>query len=118
MRVLVVDDDAATRSGLAELLESAGYESLSVGSFAEALHLLHTTRLDLLITDVRLDGGSGVQLVIDNPNRVPTIVLTGVDDATVAADARRQGAVYLLKPVSPEMLLAHIRNLFTGVPPE
>jgi DNA-binding response OmpR family regulator len=116
MRVLVVDDDSATRDGLSELLEEAGYESTPVGSFEDALRILQTRPPDLLITDVRLDGGNGLQLVINSPNRVPTIVLTGVDDLVLESDARREGAVYVVKPVSAEKLLAQVRDMLSAGP--
>ena len=116
MRVLVVDDDSATRTGLAELLEEAGYEPTSVGSFDDALRILQTTPPDLLITDVRLAGNNGLQLVSSSPNRVPTIVLTGLDDLATESDARRGGAVYILKPVSAERLLEEVRSLLSGRP--
>ena len=111
MRVLIVDDDCATRTGLAELLDEAGYESRSVGSFHEALLILQTTPPDLLITDVRLDECDGIQLVARNPTRVPTIVLTGVSDVAIESEARREGAVYMAKPVSPGMLLELVRRM-------
>ena len=111
MRVLVVDDDVATRTGLSELLEEAGYESTCVGSFDDALQILQTTPPDLLITDIGLDGGNGLQLVINDPNRVPTIVLTGFDDEVLESDARREGAVFMVKPVSAEKLLDLVRSM-------
>ena len=114
MRVLIVDDDYATRTGLAELLDEAGYETRAVGSFHEALLILQTTPPDLLITDVRLNEYDGIQLVIRNPKRVPTIVLTGLGDVAIESEARREGAVYMGKPVSPGMLLDQVRRMLGG----
>src|SRR5688572_27301045 len=67
-RVLVVDDDRATRTGLSALLEQAGYSTFATGSFREAMSLLRTDPPDLLITDVRLDEYNGLQLLLTNPN--------------------------------------------------
>jgi CheY-like chemotaxis protein len=76
-KVLIVDDDRATRYGLAELLEGAGYDTVAVGTFEEAIRILRTTPPDLLIADVRLGPFNGLQLVISSPRPVPAIIITG-----------------------------------------
>ena len=113
-RYLVVDDDRATRTGLAELLEEAGYESTSVGSFQDALRILRTRPPDLLITDVDLNEADGLQLLVNTPTRVPTIVLTGSYDLVLESEVRREGAVYMVKPVSPDRLLEQVRSMLGG----
>jgi len=110
-RVLIVDDDAATRTGLAALMEAAGYEPTAVGAFHEALHILRTAPPDLLITDVRLEEYNGLQLVINSPKRVPAIVITGFTDPVLESDARREGAVYIVKPVNPGRLLDLVKTM-------
>jgi two-component system nitrogen regulation response regulator GlnG len=114
MRVLIVDDDRATREGLAELLGEAGYESTSVGSFQDALRILRTRPPDLLITDVDLNDADGLQLLVNTPTRVPTIVLTGSYDLVLESEVRREGAEYLVKPVSPDRLLEQVRSMLGG----
>jgi DNA-binding response OmpR family regulator len=104
-RVLIVDDDLATRVGLAELLQQAGYDTTAVGSFEEAARLLRSTPPDLLIADVRLGPFNGLQLVISSPTPVPAIIITGFADPVLESDARRRGAEYVLKPVQPAALL-------------
>ena len=104
-KVLIVDDDKTTREGLAEFLEEAGYEAVAVGTFEEATRVLRTTPPDLLIADVRLGPFNGLQLVISSPQPVPAIIITGFADPVLEADARRRGADYVLKPVSPARLL-------------
>ena len=118
MRVLVVDDDSATRAGLSELLEEAGYESASAASFDDALRILQTAPPDLLITDIRLGGRNGLQLLINSPTRMPAIVLTGFYDPVLESDARREGAVYMVKPVSTDRLLNQVRSMLGAVRPE
>lgn len=104
-RVLIVDDDRATRMGLAELLDDAGYCTSTVGSFEEAARALRTSPPDLLIADVRLGPFNGLQLVISSPRPVPSIIITGFADPVLESDARRRGADYILKPVDPDALL-------------
>ena len=104
-KVLIVDDDKTTREGLAEFLEEAGYEAVAVGTFEDATRILRTTPPDLLIADVRLGPFNGLQLVISTPQPIPAIIITGFADPVLEADARRRGADYVLKPVSPARLL-------------
>lgn len=109
-RVLIVDDDEGTRAGLAQLLEQAGYEATTVGRFQDALRIVRTNPPDLLITDVRLEAYNGLQLVLSSPHHVPAIVITGFADPVLETEARRRGAEYLLKPVSPGMLLTLVEE--------
>ena len=104
-KVLIVDDDKTTREGLAEFLEEAGYEAVAVGTFEEATRILRTAPPDLLIADVRLGPFNGLQLVISSPQPIPAIIITGFADPVLEADARRRGAEYVLKPISPARLL-------------
>jgi DNA-binding response OmpR family regulator len=104
-KVLIVDDDKTTREGLAEFLEEAGYEAVAAGTFEEATRILRTAPPDLLIADVRLGPFNGLQLVISSPRPIPAIIITGFADPVLEADARRRGADYVLKPVTPARLL-------------
>jgi DNA-binding response OmpR family regulator len=105
-KVLIVDDDKTTREGLAEFLGEFGYEASAVGTFQEATKILRGgTPPDLLIADVRLGPFNGLQLVISSPKPIPAIIITGFADPVLEADARRRGADYVLKPVSPARLL-------------
>jgi CheY-like chemotaxis protein len=113
--VLVVEDDRATRMGVAELLRGAGYEVTAVGTFEEGARILRTLPPDLLIADVRLGPFNGLQLVISSPTPVPAIIMTGFADPVLEADARRRGAEYILKPVDPNALLRLVgQKLTTG----
>jgi len=103
--ILIVDDDRSTRVGLAELLEGAGYRTSTLGSFEEAARSLRLAPPDLLIADVRLGPFNGLQLVISSPKPIPSIIITGFADPVLESDARRRGADYVLKPVSPAALL-------------
>ena len=104
-KVLIVDDDRTTREGLAELLEESGYQASAVGTFEEATRGLRTSPPDLLIADVRLGPFNGLQLVISSPKPIPAIIITGFADPVLESDARRRGADYVLKPVTPSRLL-------------
>ena len=108
--ILIVDDDQMTRTGVAELLQQAGYETTAVGSFEEAARLIRRTPPDLLIADVRLGPFNGLQLIISSPTPVPAIIITGFADPVLEADARRRGAEYVLKPIDATALLDLVRG--------
>ena len=108
-RVLVVDDDAATRSGLSELLTQAGYACTAVASVQEAEEIARTDPPDLLITDIRLGGYNGLQLVFRFPD-LPAIVMTGYADPVLERDASHAGATYIRKPLNTNKLLQLVRD--------
>jgi DNA-binding response OmpR family regulator len=116
-KVLIVDDDKTTREGLAELLEEAGYEATALGTFEEATRFLRATPPDLLIADVRLGPFNGLQLVISTPKPIPAIIITGFADPVLESDARRRGADYVLKPVSPARLLELVAHKLSSSRP-
>mgnify|MGYP001164765328 FL=1 len=116
-RVLVVDDDSATRRGLAELLTDAGYESTAVESFHEADRIARTDPPDLLITDIRLSGYNGLQLVLRFPE-LPAIVMTGYADPVLERDASQAGATYIRKPLNVDELLRIVRDKLFDKPPD
>src|SRR4029078_4519196 len=109
-KILLVDDDAATRPGLLELLIGAGYETRAVATFEEGIRALRVDTPDLLIADVRLGAFNGLQLLVSSPRSVPAIVITGFADPVLESDARQHGADYVLKPVTPSVLLDMVRR--------
>ncbi len=115
-KILIVEDDLATRVGLQELLASAGYIAVVAGDFREGRRALEQERPDLLIVDLRLQGFNGLQLLHINPRPIPTIVVTGFPDDVLQGDARRLGAEYLVKPVDPAKLLGLVSRLLDREP--
>lgn len=119
-KILIVDDDAATRESLSMLLADAGYDILSASNVPSALKLMAENAPDLLITDIRLDPYNGLHLIAMAPRPIPAIVVTGFADPTLEADARRMGADFLLKPVAMpalrELIAAKLANFQRTVP--
>jgi DNA-binding response OmpR family regulator len=109
-RILIVDDDQATRSGLTRFFERAGYDVIAVSTFADGRQALADSAPDLLIADVRLGDFNGLQLIAVNPRPIPAIIVTGFADPVLEAEARRLGADYLLKPISPGALMALVKE--------
>ena len=108
-RVLVVDDDRAVRTALDVNLRRAGYHVTLATSGEEALDLLHAQSYDALLTDVRMGGMSGVDLLGHVRVHWPdtrVLLMTGVASVEDAVAAMKGGAAdYLIKPISRDALL-------------
>ncbi|HWS09645.1 MAG TPA: response regulator FixJ [Xanthobacteraceae bacterium] len=111
--VHVIDDDEALRESLAFLLRTADIETKSYASAAAFLDALPLKGLTCIITDVRMPGLSGIDLlrrVKELGIEVPVIVITGHGDVPLAVEAMRFGAVdFLEKPFDDEILLQSVR---------
>jgi len=111
--VHVIDDDDALRESLAFLLSTARIAVATYPSAAAFLEATPTADLSCVITDVRMPGMSGIDLLkrlremkID----VPVIVITGHGDVPLAVEAMKVGAIdFLEKPFDDEVLLASVR---------
>jgi DNA-binding response OmpR family regulator len=117
LRVLIVDDEPDVIELLSDVLRAEGYETASATTFEEGKRLLVTTLPDVLITDVRLGHFNGLQLVVIRPATTAAVVVSGYWDRTLDEEARRNGAVYLLKPVAGESLLEAVRQVLAHRPP-
>ena len=100
--VLVVDDDDRLRETLGILLTSLGHEAVLVADVADACRALEARDLDLVISDLRMPGGSGLD-VLDAAQRLrpgtPVILLTAFGTVDTAVLAMQRGAAdYVLKP--------------------
>lgn len=113
-RILIVDDDDATREGLTAFLESAGYVVLSAGTFLEGRELLAEQAPDLLIADVRLGRYNGLQLIAMAPPEVSSITVTGFPDPALKAEALKLGAHYVTKPIDTAAFLALVEETIAG----
>jgi EAL domain-containing protein (putative c-di-GMP-specific phosphodiesterase class I) len=107
-RVLLVDDDSAVRNALRRVLERRGYDVVTASSGVEALERLAAGGCDVLISDVRMPGMTGLGLlraVREHDLDLPVILVTGNPDLASAAEAVEHGAFhYLIKPVESQRL--------------
>ncbi len=105
-RVLVVDDECAVREILSEGLEAQGFRTEMASSAAEALSTLDRGAFDLVLSDIDMPGGSGLELlkqIKSSHQDIDVIMVTGVVDAKVAIGAIRDGASdYVTKPFNLE----------------
>ncbi len=124
-RLHVIDDDAGLREALAFLLEVNGIDALFYES-GDAFLAALPVEDGCLLTDVRMPGLTGIELVRELKLRgmdVPVIVMTGHGDIPLAVEAMKAGVVdFIEKPFSDEVLLAAIRAAFKrlneGVEPD
>jgi len=117
-RVLVVDDEADFLASYERLLRRQGYEVTAVTSRAAGLAALAGAPPDLLISDLRLTDGDGLDVVRaarGAPAPVPVIVVTGYPSNETRLAALAAGAtMFLAKPFAAAVLLAAIRSSVGG----
>ena len=107
--VLIVDDDSNTREALVAIAQAEGFTTAGAGSVAEARIQLVRQRPDVVLMDLRLPDGSGMDLFEDLEDRssIETILITGHASVESAVEALRLGASdYLTKPVNLQRLKA------------
>lgn len=101
-RILVVDDEPAITVALSRKLRREGHECVTAGSAEEALRRLSGERPDLVVSDVRMPGMTGLELLQETKRQDPDtqfIIMTGYSEIGFAVEALRRNADdYLLKP--------------------
>ena len=113
-RILIVEDDEIFLRPLQRTLEVAGYEVVTRGSGEDAIDFLKTDDVDLVLTDRRLPGMDGVELVrrvrVDHPD-LAVVVMTAYGTIESAVETMRIGAAdYLVKPFEAAELTIVIRR--------
>ncbi len=113
-RILVVDDQRTTLEVLERNLGSEGYTVFTASAVWQALQLLETTAVDLVITDLKMPGSSGLELVRHVRENLPdteVVMITGYPSIEGAVEAVRSGAEdYLTKPFTDEELFDAVRR--------
>ena len=107
-KILVVDDEAIQRDIVQDILEDQGYLVDTVGDGLDALEYVKTTPVDVVLTDLRMPGMNGVELLqrlkAHDPEIV-VVVITAYGSVESAVEAMKQGAYhYLSKPLGKDEL--------------
>jgi two-component system, NtrC family, response regulator AtoC len=101
-RILIVDDEVSIRLSLEEALTKDGYNVVTAESGAEALSLIKADNFDLVITDLKMPGVTGLELLeaLRNQNNdTPVIMMTAYGDVSTAVESMRLGAYnFIQKP--------------------
>jgi len=114
--ILVVDDEVVVREGVRRILEGDRYNVESCASGRAALDLLQEKDFNMVITDLKMPGMSGLEVLkaikILQPE-IPVIIITGYSTVDTAVDAMKNGAIdYIAKPFSPDQLREKVARAF------
>ena len=117
-RVLVVDDDTDVRKSVRLILTKANYEVIEAEDGAKAIATVKSgdnpRMLDIIICDLympKINGMEAISLFCSQFPSIPVIVLTGKPEVPNVVSMFKQGVVeYLIKPVTPEGLMAAVSN--------
>jgi DNA-binding response OmpR family regulator len=116
-RILVIEDDRVIRTVVEHHLGRAGYLSFIAATVAEARVRLRNTAVDLILLDLGLPDGSGLDLLDElrddeDLSRIPVVILTGSDPAEMKSASLRRGAqLFLRKPAREAEILDAVAKL-------
>lgn len=113
-KILIVDDEEATRKSLGDILKLEGYKVTVVGDGESAVKELDNKDFDLMLLDLKMPGMDGLEVlshVTDKSMETKVIMLTAHGSLESAIEALRQGAHdYMLKPASPEDIVESVNK--------
>ena len=115
-KVLVVEDNGTVRDGIAQVAQGMGHEVETVSNGAQAMECTREARFDLVITDYRMQGMTGLEVLERMKEGRPdtdVILITAYGSTEMGVDAMKKGAAdYLIKPFSPDALRIKIGMVF------
>jgi len=116
MKLMLVDDEERFLSTTKKLLERKGYEVLTAAGGAQALEILRTTNVHVVILDVKMPGMDGNATLVEIKRQFPmteVIMLTGHATVASAVDGLKSGASdYLMKPTDLDDLVAKAEEAY------
>ncbi|MBW1954492.1 MAG: sigma-54-dependent Fis family transcriptional regulator [Deltaproteobacteria bacterium] len=112
--ILIVDDEKNYPPVLGAILEEEGYETLTANSGPEALEILKNADVDLVLTDMKMPGMDGIELM-ERVKRLdpdlPVIMMTAYGTVEKAVEAMEKGAFsYILKPFDNERMILYVKK--------
>jgi two-component system, NtrC family, response regulator HydG len=118
--ILVVDDSVVTRELINRNLVSKGFKVVEAADVPTAIAVMNKRPISLVITDLKMFGGSGMNLVKyvkENFVQTEVIIITGYPSVDTTADALQMGAIaFLCKPFTREELFEIVERALTGRP--
>ena len=118
VKILVVEDDAATQQLLEFLLKKEGYEVISSTDGKDAFDKATREKPDLVITDIMLPHTDGLELTKnlkkeDGLKQIPIIIVSSLGQEMEVTQGLRSGADgYIVKPFHPQQLFAALKKVF------
>ncbi len=116
-KILSVDDSASVRQMVTFALETAGYATVQASDGKEALALLKTTPVDMIVTDLNMPNLNGIELIkqvraLPAFKFVPIVLLTTESEDSKKAEGKAAGATgWIVKPFNQDQLLAVVKKL-------
>ena len=113
-KILIIDDDAGVRDSMQEFIKDSGYVIYTASSAEEALELLKSEIVDVVITDIILTGMDGLELtdLIKHNYDIDVIVMTGYSEKFSYEDAITKGASDLVfKPIRYRELMLRLKRV-------
>ena len=115
-KILIVEDETVIRTALRRLLERNDYQVTESGSVQEAISANELDDFDLIISDLRLPGAPGTDL-ISKAGDVPVLIMTSYASLRSAVDSMRMGAVdYIAKPFDHGDMIAAVQRIIADHP--
>ncbi len=112
--ILVVDDDEDLREIMTLILKGAGLNVLSANSGIEALEVIKLSKIDLVVSDIRMPNGDGLYLldkVRENDPKSPVVIfVTGYSDISESEILARGATKLITKPFDRNLLIETVRN--------
>ncbi len=113
-KILIVDDEKNIRTSLRQFFSMEGIETEEAGNGLAARKLLEQKPFDAVISDLKMPGMDGIDLlrwITDSGPDIPVIIISAFGDIEDAVKAMKQGAVdYVVKPFDPEELLLRVKR--------
>ena len=114
IHILVVDDEEAVRSMLQQAIKGAGYNCSNVGNAEDALKVLEEKNVDVVITDIKMSGISGIELtgIVKEKYDSDVIVMTGFTEESIYEKVIEKGARdFIQKPFSFKEMLIRLKHV-------
>ena len=113
-KILIVEDEDVIRSALRRLLERNDYKVSEAGAVQEAIDNFDLNQFDLIISDLRLPGAPGTDL-IKYAGEAPVLIMTSYASLRSAVDSMKSGAVdYIAKPFDHDEMLHSVRSIISN----
>jgi len=117
--ILIVDDENNVTKLLEKFLKKEGYNTLIASCGEEAIEIIDSHQVDIVITDIKMPGISGIELlrkIGDIDSSIKVILITAFATVETAVDALKMGAVdYITKPFNLEDVLASLEKIVKGL---
>lgn len=112
--ILIVDDELSVRESLEKVLSRAGYTTKTAGSGNDAIKILHKKQTDIILSDLKMPDGDGLDLLREVRKAYPyieVILLTGYGTIEKAVEAMKEGAYdFITKPFKKAVILSTIER--------